>query len=201
MNRRGILSISATLASGLLALLPSSTVAQQGTKLLYRHYAEADERERRLLCKPIILLLVSIIEAVLHDLHTRIKTFTIEGVQNLATSAGDYIRLKKIDEFEKYIASAKKHDLFNLADSGFYQQLDELRRLRNRIHIQNTRNDFERNECDAFNDDRKVLAEKALEKTMRTMAEKFTRIHDHVDEFKLPWDAHFPTSKFLRAKK
>jgi hypothetical protein len=79
-----------------------------------------------LLCKPIILLLVSIIEAVLHDLHRRIKTFTIEGVQNLATSAGDYIRLKKIDEFEKYIASAKKHDLFNLADSGFYQQLDEL---------------------------------------------------------------------------
>jgi hypothetical protein len=76
--------------------------------------------------------------------------------------AGDYIRLKKIDEFDKYIASATKHDLFNLADSGFYQQLDELRRLRNRIHIQNTRNDFERNEYDAFNDDRKALAEKAL---------------------------------------
>jgi hypothetical protein len=169
-------------------------------ELLYRHYGNADERERRLLCKPIILLLVSIVEAVLHDLHTRIKTFTIEGVQNLATSAADYIRLKQIDEFQKYIASAKKHNLFDQVDSAFYEQMDELRRLRNRIHIQNTKNDFERNEYDAFNDDRKVLAKRVLEKTMRTMAKNFSRDHDHVEEFKLPWDAHFPDQKLTLKK-
>jgi hypothetical protein len=168
--------------------------------LLYRHYGEADEKEKRLLCKPIILLLVSIIEAVLYDLHMRIKVFTVEGVKNLTASAADYIRLKKIDEFEKYIASAKKHDLFDSVDSGFYQQLDNLRKLRNRIHIQNTKNDFERNEYDAFNSDRKEMAEKALEKTLRTMDKKFAREHDHVDEFKLPWDAHFPEKKYLLKK-
>jgi hypothetical protein len=40
--------------------------------LLYRVYANEDNDGKRLLCKPIILLLVSIIEAVLHDLHHRI---------------------------------------------------------------------------------------------------------------------------------
>jgi hypothetical protein len=43
--------------------------------LLYRVYADEDNEGKRLLCKPIILLLVSIIEAVLYDLHDRIKFF------------------------------------------------------------------------------------------------------------------------------
>ena len=159
--------------------------------LLYGYYAAADERGKRLLCKPIILLLVSIIEAALHDLHMRIRTFTIEGVKNVGHSVSNYVRGKQIDELEKYIASARKHDLFDLADTRFYEALDELRKLRNRIHIQNKKGDFEPDEYNAFNDERKVLAERALEKTLRTMAAKFPREQDHVREFTLPWNAHF----------
>lgn len=160
--------------------------------LLYRHYEAAPPDERRLLCKPIILLLVSIIEAVLHDFHGRIKLFTIEGVKNLPGEVVAHIRFGKIDELGKYIASARKHDFFDLADTKFYDRLDELRRLRNRVHIQNTKNDFEPDDINAFNADRKRLAERALEKTLRTMAVKFARPHDHVRDFELPWPSHFP---------
>lgn len=160
--------------------------------LLYRHHDASTQQERRLLCKPIILLLVSIIEAVLHDFHGRIKLFTVEGVRNLPGEVIAHIRFVKIDQFGKYIVSARKHDFFDLADSEFYDRLDELRRLRNRIHIQNTKRDFEPDEINAFNSDRKWLAESVLEKTLRTMAAKFARNHDHVRDFELPWEPQFP---------
>ncbi len=163
-------------------------------ELLYHQYDAADEQGKRLLCKPIILLLVSIIDAALYDLHTRIREFTNEGVQNVVASSANYIRgLKNMDKFEKCIASARKHALLDPPESVLYAELDDLRRLRNRIHIQNTKNDFERDEYDAFSDDRKILAERVLEKTLRTMADKYPRKHNYVNEFKLPWDTYFPS--------
>ena len=78
--------------------------------------------------------------------------------------------------------------------SSFYSQLDELRKLGNRVHIQNIWNHLPRNEYDAFNEDMKLEAERALEKTLRLMAEKYERKHDFVAEFKLPWDAHHPSA-------
>ena len=164
--------------------------------LLYRYSREGDAESKRLLCKPITILLVSVIEAVLHDFHSRIRTFTWEGVINLPPSISEYVRsLRRIDELEKYIASAKKHDFFDAADQGFYDQLDELRRIRNRVHIQNLKGDFEANDFNAFNDRRKVLAEKVLEKTMKVMLAKYPRTTDvqgYVAPFILPWNEHFP---------
>lgn len=144
--------------------------------------------------KPIILLNISILEAILYDFHLRAKTFTREGIQNVTENILEYIRSKKIDELEKYIASARKHDLFDLSDTNFYDCLDQLRRLRNRVHIQNTKSDFETDDAAAFNDVRLVLSEQALEQVMRTMAEKYRRILDKkfVRDFVLPWEPHFP---------
>jgi hypothetical protein len=106
------------------------------TLLLYDYYNREDWAGKRRLCKPIIILLVSIIEAVLHDFHGRIRKFTYEGVVNLPSEIILYVRSKMMDDLEKYIASARKHDLFGAQDAAFYNLLDELRRLRNRIHIQ-----------------------------------------------------------------
>lgn len=160
--------------------------------LLYRHYQDAEIEEQRLLCKPIILLIASIVEAVLYDLHNRIQTFTVEGVQNVAAAAMDAIRLSKIDDFSKYIASAKKRNFFDETNGELYDQLEDLRKLRNRIHIQNEKNHFEPDEIAAFTPERKSVAEMALEKTLRKMATRFPRRHDYVGNFALPWDAHFP---------
>jgi hypothetical protein len=130
-------------------------------------------------------------EAILHDFHGRIKYYTREGVQNLAESVIAYVRSKQIDRLERYIASAKKHNLFDMADNRFYDLLEELRKLRNRVHIQNEKNDFEPDERLAFSEARMRLAERVLEKLIRTMAQKYPRQHNHVRDFKLPWDPHF----------
>lgn len=160
--------------------------------LLYEQYAKGDDAQKLLLCKPITLLLVSIIDAILYDLHWRIRTFTKEGVRNVLKSSIVYIRsLKKMDTLEKYIASAKKNGLLGPTNDQLYADLDTLRRLRNRIHIQNTKKDFEPDEINAFSTVRKLLAEKAIEKTLKVMAEKYARETNFVDDFTLPWEPHF----------
>ena len=143
--------------------------------------------------KPIIVILVSITEAVLYDFHRRIKTFTWEGVQNVGNVVAEFVRGKRLDELEKLTVSARKHDFFDLAETAFYDDLDQLRRLRNRIHIQNVKNDFEPSDFKAFTEDRKVIAERVLEKTLRTMLRKYDRGPDfnYVSDFVLPWEPYF----------
>lgn len=160
--------------------------------LLYTYFEKGNDYDKRLLCKPIILIIVSIIEAVLHDFYSRIMSFTKEGVNTLARDVIDYVRGKHIDELEKYIASAKKHNLFDMRDTKFYEILDDLRKLRNRIHIQNMKNSFEPDEIFAFNEKRKVVAEKVAEKILKTMSEKHSRnFRGGVKDFELPWVEHF----------
>ena len=106
----------------------------------------------------------SIIEAILYDLHLLVKTFTSEGVANLQAMVIDYIRGKKIDELERYIASAKKHDLFDQGESGFYEGLDDLRKIRNRLHIQNTKKQFEPDDVSAFRDHLLGMRERRIER-------------------------------------
>src|SRR5262245_2926658 len=162
-------------------------------KTLYEYRAAANAQKRLHLRKPIILLNVSVIEAVLHDFHGRVRTHTLEGVANLSDAVIAIIRGKKIDELEKYIASAKRHDFFDQSDTSFYETLDDLRKLRNRVHIQNTKHHFEPDDPVAFSEGRLVLSERVLELVMRTMAKKFARPnHNFVEDFTLPWDPHFP---------
>ena len=161
-------------------------------KTLYDYRATGTAQQKLHLQKPIILLNVSIIEAVLYDLHDRVKTFTREGVANLAESVISYIQGKQLDELEKYIVSAKKHDFFDQRDTGFYETLDELRKIRNRVHIQNTKRYFELDDEVAFSSERLKRSERALEIVMRTMARKYPRPqHNFVQDFELPWNAYF----------
>lgn len=163
--------------------------------LLYSFQANSTEDKKILLNKPIIITLASICEAILYDLHERITCHTHEGVRNIAQNAITWIRSKKIDEFSKYIASAKKHDFFDARDPQLYEDLDILRKLRNRIHIQNPKNHFESDEKNAFTYDRKIIAEKVLEKVLKQMLRKYIRKKDatgHVADYELPWEKHFP---------
>jgi hypothetical protein len=161
--------------------------------LLYNYYEEGDIANKTLLRKPITIIIISIIEAVLHDFHSRIRAFTAEGVASLTSDVILHIKGAKIDELAKYIASAKKHDFFDMQNTKFYDALDDLRKLRNRIHIQNSKGDFEPNETDAFSVKRKVLAEKVLEKVLKAMNEHHgRRVSGYVQDFELPWDEYFP---------
>ena len=162
--------------------------------LLYQFQSQLDIGEKQVLCKPIVVFIASICEAVLADLHMRIRLYTLEGVKNVAQNVMAYIRSKKIDQFDKYIASARKHDFFDAGDTSFYKALDTLRKLRNRIHIQNDKRHFELDEYNAFTLTRQELAERVLEKVMKTMLAKYSRDRQNyacVSDFQLPWDEHF----------
>lgn len=159
-------------------------------KLLYKCRTEGNETQKLHLQKPITLLNISISEALLYDFHFRIKTFSREGI-GLSKKMLDAIRGKQIDEFEKYIASARKNDFFDLKNTSFYDKLDELRKLRNRVHIQNTKNHFEKDDAQAFSEARMILSEQVLEQIIKTLEKKHPRSNDYVQKFELPWDSHF----------
>ena len=141
--------------------------------------------------KPIILLIASIAEALLFDLYLRIEHYTNEGVPNIPNKVLDEIRTKTIDEFAKYIHNARSKSLLG-ADADLYDNLHELRKLRNRIHIQNTKNHFEPDDGAAFSSARQTIAEKTLERLMKIMERDYTRVGvgGFVGEFILPWDEH-----------
>jgi hypothetical protein len=113
----------------------------------------------------------------------------------MAVAVRAYVRGKKIDKLDHYISSAKKHSLLGPPTESIYDDLEQLRKLRNRIHIQNEKNHFEANDSQAFSMDRQVNAEKTLESLLKTTSAKHPRqvnAQGHVSDFQLPWDAHFP---------
>ena len=161
----------------------------------YQRENDPHDTDSWLVRKPLIILLASISEAILHDLHMRMKTYTTEGVSGIAVTVLSYVRSKKISMFEKYISSARKHTLLGAASDPIYNDLDDLRKLRNRIHLQNDKNHFEANDSDAFSLRRLVQAERALETLVKTVSNNHPRsapATGHVDDFHFPWNEHYP---------
>lgn len=161
---------------------------------LYERQNDPTDHLSWVLRKPIIITIASICEAVLYDFHFRICNFTREGVTGLDESSLDYVRSKHIDKFELYIASAKKQEFLGTRDDPIYDELEELRKLRNRVHIQNDKSDFEPNESEAFNRKRQEVSERTLEKMLKLISANHNRppsVRGNVEPFKLPWPEHF----------
>ncbi len=141
--------------------------------------------------KPTIVTLVSVAEAILYDFVRRIQSR--EHVATLSKAVVTKIKTKKYPELSHLIAAARKHDLFE-ADERFYEQLDKLRELRNRVHIQNEKRHFEANESDAFTKKRLRAAEEAVEYISKYLAGRHARdisLHSYVADFKFPWNEHY----------
>lgn len=164
-------------------------------KILYRTQRDAESSEAACLCKPIIIFIASICEAIFYDLFCiRIETHTVEKVKGICNGVMNDIRGKKVDKLEHFIAAVKKHDL--LKDAGIYDSLDDLRKLRNRIHIQNTKGHFDPDDGKAFTMTRQRELEKTLEKLAKVMAKDYARkpsCQGHVDDFQLPWEEYDPS--------
>ncbi len=160
---------------------------------LYSIQNAGNHRQQALLRKPIIVLIGSIAEALLFDLYLRIEHYTSEGVPNIPKHILEDIRTKTIDEFAKYIDNARSKNLLGV-DPQIYDDLHELRKLRNRVHIQNTKNHFEPDDRKAFNSTRQTTAEKTLEKLMKILEKEYARtasaVKGHVRPFRLPWNDH-----------
>jgi hypothetical protein len=162
---------------------------------LYEAYYRDEERSP-FLRKPITVFIVAILEAALDDLFYKIRGYTREGVPNLSADTVAKVRTNTSSyrKFKTQIKCAKNHDFFDVAGSNFYTVLDELRKIRNRMHIQNNYRDTPFGENEVFTERRLIQAEKVCEHTLAKMSEKFPRSpynRGYVDDFILPWNSHY----------
>lgn len=104
---------------------------------MYERRRQSEHPSR--LNKPIVITLGSMIEAILFDyFEIRVATHTREGIQNVAAKVLNALRGKEFDQLCVYIDQLRKHDLLPSARTeNVYDALHEIRKLRNRIHIQN----------------------------------------------------------------
>ena len=150
-----------TINSGFIGIFKVGDNINTNLSMLRELY-KLDTERNPIFNKIKIVTITSIIEAVLFDFFYRAKNFTIEGIKNIPGEVLNYFKLKKITKFESYIRSAEKHGLFDPCGVEIYNNLHDLRKLRNRVHIQNEKMYFEHNELTAFSHNRRSLAEKTL---------------------------------------
>lgn len=159
--------------------------------ILYKYYnSTEDEEEKVLLRKPIIVTNVSVMEAIIYDFRFRAKSFTNEGISKIDKQTIAKISDGKKDVFDKLIAMVRVLNIFTQVPK-FYDLLDELRQLRNRVHIQNEKKYKPLDEKDAFSEVRLEDSEFYLEYIIRYMTINHNRGkgRNHVRDFVLPWGA------------
>lgn len=159
--------------------------------IIYDAYEE--ENNQQYLRKLIIVQIGSILDAILYDFFFRAVAHKIERIPDVPDALIEEIQdnPRRADKFNNYITFTQRHNIFDELGGDIYDQLHELRKLRNRIHIQNEKNHFEPDDERAFTPERKILAEDVLEKVMRLLSANHPRRlrHNHVGRFALPWDA------------
>jgi hypothetical protein len=164
--------------------------------LLYATQKTSSPEQAELLRKPIIVWCGAVAEALLYDLYeTKIPKFTSEGVPNVPKIVLKRIRLQTVDQFGRYIANARRFSLLG-PSPDLYNSLEELRKLRNRIHIQNKKGDFETDEPIAFSSQRQAEAERTLEQLISYMSSNHLRqpSRHFVADFILPWDSRLESN-------
>lgn len=147
------------------------------------------QNEDVVLVKPKIVIQVSLIEACLYDLIYQIRTHTIE-FQHLDESIRKEIRelpKKKIYSLEDKIKLCKEKLIMQQNDY-FWDTFDELRKLRNRTHIQNKYNNWPPDEKDGFTKENLNKAETAVDAFFTWMKCEYPRPgHIQTFDLKFPW--------------
>lgn len=141
--------------------------------------------------KPIIVLVVSIIECILYDFARRVTEHSNELIPNLDQNVVNSTRSKPLDDLEALIAYVKKNNLLRVSEGdSLYDDLDYLRKIRNRIHIQNRYGQLNKDEVNVWTDSNLHLACRALERVCEVLSHVYPRpSRDFVSmtDFPKPW--------------
>jgi hypothetical protein len=141
--------------------------------------------------KPIILLLAAIIECILYDFVRRVTEHRRELIPGIDESVIDDTRNKICDQFEPLIAHVRKHNLLeSTKENGLYETLDYIRKLRNRIHIQNRQQQLDKDEANIWTDEDVQKASSSLEKVCEVLCNSYPRPSRELipmTDFPRPW--------------
>lgn len=155
-------------------------------------YTAKKDTEDRHFNKPIILIVMSIIECMLYDFLDRIRRRSTDPLPNIKFSIIAYIQgSKDTDELREVIKQVKSQNLL-LATAGdtIYSDLEQLRKVRNRIHIQNKYDLLNKNEYDVFTNVETKKAEICLERVCEVLCNSYPRGSNNpipMDDFPRPW--------------
>lgn len=158
--------------------------------VLYDTFNSSSSSDQRRLCKPITIILVSIVESVIYDLFLRIKESKSEIPSSIPKEMIDDILTKNYNDFSKVLDLCDKYNIFEFKNKKVYEGIHKLRKLRNRIHIQNEKNYSPKKEYSAFTLESKKLAEIVCEYFLKFCYKKFQRSEEYhyVNNFQCPWD-------------
>jgi len=141
--------------------------------------------------KPIILLTVATIECILYDFIKRVTEYSAEEIPNLEEEAILDTRAKTIDQLEVLIAHARKNNLLRASpQDNLYDALTHLRKIRNRIHIQNEPQQLDRDEYRVFTDTALQKAGTCLERICEVLCHVYPRPNREfvsMADFPRPW--------------
>ncbi len=142
--------------------------------------------------KPITLLLIAMIECMLYDFVTRVRGRTTDPLPNVTTQVISFFRDKReADELKILIPQVEKQNLLRAAvNDTIYADLENLRQVRNRIHIQNKHRVLHRDESHVFTAVTLQCAERCFERVCETLCNVYPRWNSQplpMKEFPRPW--------------
>lgn len=153
--------------------------------------AKKTAKNNALFNRPILLQLVAITECILYDFVRRVNEHRQEIIPNIDQVAIDDTRTKSLDEFEPVIAHIKKNNLLRMAvTDSIYDDLDNLRKIRNRVHIQDRHQQLDKNEYNIWVEGNIRLAGNVLERVIEVLCHVYPRPNrDFVSmvDFPRPW--------------
>jgi hypothetical protein len=119
----------------------------------------------------------SIIEAALDQITYRAQQHTREGVPNIPADDLKKIRDKDIDSLSNIIQAMEKHKLLDKLGETIYKDLDRLRELRNRVHIQfdDKPKGMSRDDLQAFSKKEVDWAISLCARVLKYLGERFPR--------------------------
>jgi hypothetical protein len=141
--------------------------------------------------KLIVVQAGAMVEAALGQIIYRAKHHTLEGVPEMSEEDRSAIEGKKADSLNNIIAVIKKHKILDDLGAGIYDELEKLRKYRNKIHIY-LNVDIEgvsRDEDTAFSDEICTWALKLNVRILKYLSEKRARpkaLHQYVNALLVP---------------
>lgn len=199
-NLRNLDSVSEELFTFVWNFNHGDNILYNFTVLQALYNAQGQSKTSGIFNKPITILLVSIIEAVLIDFLTRIDQATSHLPANVDRAAlaklkleieskkrpkriedkfGERIFLRrKLYHFNELVGLFKKYKLFGGEDDAIYDSLTRFGHLRNRVHIENYHRNFEDRE-------HKVFTHARLSELETVLGELWTKMRT---DYRRPWN-------------
>lgn len=143
--------------------------------------------------KSIIILIIAIIECALYDFILRINQHSSDSLPNLPQKIVSFFRdkVRETDELKALISQIRSQNLLRVPiNDTLYDDLEHLRKVRNRIHIQNKYSVLDKDEYKVFTELELKKTQECLEKVYDALCNIYPRWHNHpisMSEFPRPW--------------